>query len=95
MTASTLKSADFEFSPHAIDRMLDMAVDAPEVIRAMQGTKITDPQGFRWIGERVTVFAVWDPRLQKHVVTTVVWKTEDLWRKDMSIAPCRGREVKL
>lgn len=93
MTA-TLDASRVSFSPHAVQRMLDMALEPAEVIAAMRRPPIQDSEHTqRFIGDRITVFAkqVGNGRL---VVTTAVWKTRELWKRDLAIAPCGDRKVK-
>ena len=92
-----MTSTDFIISDHAMDRLMDMAVTAEEVKRAL-----TSPESlhysrqpgvhFRTAG-RVTLF-VSDERdgEGRRRVITALWASQSLWEADYAFPAPHGRE---
>lgn len=86
--------SNFTFSPHALERMLDMDVQGEEIRQCLEFPRFINASDrgdnrSLYFGDRITCVVSAD--LQ---VVTVVWRTKKAWKKDLAAGSYGGREYR-
>jgi len=78
-----LNGAWFEFTPHALDRALDMALEENVIRETLGNPRHTRAgKGMRELWTRDKLTAVVEPREGFWMVVTFVWATANAWVTD-------------
>lgn len=87
----------FEMSPHAVERALDMGLEGHEIREAMESAdQIYWSQKYEaWTYQKGRVALGVVEKGLTYVVTTVLWARDSDWAADAAIAPLpTGRELR-
>ena len=87
--------ADFTFTKHALERILDMDLAPDEVRKCLEfpwrvHPSVQDEGRSLYYGDRITCVVRDDTLL----VVTVVWRTDEAWKTDIELGEYGGREYR-
>lgn len=86
--------SDFKLSRHAIDRALDMGIDAAMIRECLTNPTATQPSRKYPGTTNYRRGQITCGVSEENRVVTIVWSRQRGWRKDLSIGAYDGREYR-
>ncbi|MFI6168838.1 hypothetical protein ACIBCN_18805 [Nocardia sp. NPDC051052] len=93
-----LSSTEVTFTRHALHRILDMGLDAQDVVRCASAPDLTrkcarHPEFTYFHSDQITLSVVERPDGSIRVIT-VLWRTPEQWQTDLERGEYAGRKLR-